>query len=341
MSKSSAPGSSPDTPTRDGCGCFADAVPLPMGCARCGHSPYAHGCSRQDGHEYVQPSGLLMDARLQARREYGPQALPAPRPPVEVAPGEVVPLVPAQGRPVPELDPEPGSPAVAPAATAEPDLLSVPADDPVAVPASEPVASVRPARPPLSRRTRRPFPRVPRSGISWARLRRPGLSSGGVRPATGRCRVPQAHPVCRPGARVAVPYGTHPSFSCPVGQARLAITSRRHASGRITEVQIMHNTTPNGPAIPGWRLIVSDTGRYWAIRNRAFPRVALRAGVEPAVDADTFEEVQAAVAEQEDKARTAVAAAEKTAAVANAEKTTLAAAEKAAVADAEKAAVAA
>ncbi|MER7127938.1 hypothetical protein [Streptosporangium saharense] len=61
------------------------------------------------------------------------------------------------------------------------------------------------------------------------------------------------------------------------------------------------------PAIPGWRLIVSDTGRYWAIRNRAFPRVALRAGVEPAVDADTFEEVREAVAEQEEKARDAVA----------------------------------
>ncbi|MER7129777.1 hypothetical protein [Streptosporangium saharense] len=81
----------------------------------------------------------------------------------------------------------------------------------------------------------------------------------------------------------------------------------------------MHNT-PNGPAIPGWRLIVSDTGRYWAIRNRAFPRVALRAGVEPAVDADTFEQVQAAVAEQEDKARATVAAAEKTT-LATAEKT--------------------
>ncbi|MFF4988520.1 hypothetical protein ACFY19_15080 [Streptosporangium saharense] len=75
----------------------------------------------------------------------------------------------------------------------------------------------------------------------------------------------------------------------------------------------MHNTPAPTPAIPGWRLIVSDTGRYWAIRNRAFPRVALRAGVEPAVDADTFEEVQAAVAEQEEKARAAVAAAEKTA----------------------------
>ncbi|MER7133820.1 hypothetical protein [Streptosporangium saharense] len=88
----------------------------------------------------------------------------------------------------------------------------------------------------------------------------------------------------------------------------------------------MHNTTPDGPVIPGWRLIVSDTGRYWAIRNRAFPRVALRAGAEPAVDADTFEEVQVAVAAQEDKARTAVAAAEK-AAVANAEKAAVAASE--------------
>ncbi|MBB4912929.1 hypothetical protein [Streptosporangium saharense] len=89
----------------------------------------------------------------------------------------------------------------------------------------------------------------------------------------------------------------------------------------------MRNTPASTPVIPGWRLIVSDTGRYWAIRNRAFPRVALRAGVEPAVDADTFEEVQAAVAAQEDKARAVVAAAEKTAVV-NAEKTAVAAAEK-------------
>ncbi|MER7211124.1 hypothetical protein ABT340_29070 [Streptosporangium sp. NPDC000239] len=60
------------------------------------------------------------------------------------------------------------------------------------------------------------------------------------------------------------------------------------------------------PAIPGWRLIISDTGRFWAIRNRAFPRTALRAGAEPTVDADTFEGVREAVAEQEEKARTAV-----------------------------------
>ncbi|MBB4913256.1 hypothetical protein [Streptosporangium saharense] len=69
----------------------------------------------------------------------------------------------------------------------------------------------------------------------------------------------------------------------------------------------MENARSANQAIPGWRLIVSDTGRYWAIRNRAFPRTALRAGVEPAVDADTFEEVQAAVATQEEKARDAVA----------------------------------
>ncbi|MEV4094438.1 hypothetical protein [Streptosporangium saharense] len=299
MSKSSAPGSSSDT-----CACFGGAVPLPMGCARCGHSPYAHGCSQQDGHEYVQPSGLLMNARLQARREYGPQILPAPRPPVEVAPAEVVPLVPAQRRPVPEPNPEPESPAVAPAANVQPDLLPVPVDDPVTVPAPEPVAvPVRPSRPPV--------PGAPRSGISWARLRRSGLSWPGfrriaVRPASGRCRVPRARPVCRPSPHRAVPYGAHLSLCCPVGQARLAITLTRHASDRITEVQIMHNTPASTPAIPGWRLIVSDTGRYWAIRNRAFPRVALRAGVEPAVDADTFEEVQAAVAVQEEKARVAV-----------------------------------
>ncbi|MFI7533926.1 hypothetical protein [Streptosporangium sp. NPDC049376] len=71
----------------------------------------------------------------------------------------------------------------------------------------------------------------------------------------------------------------------------------------------MHDgtSTTTAPAIPGWRLIISDTGRFWAIRNRAFPRTALRAGAEPTVDADTFEEVQAAVTEQEEKARGAVA----------------------------------
>ncbi|MEV7008784.1 hypothetical protein [Streptosporangium sp. NPDC051022] len=61
------------------------------------------------------------------------------------------------------------------------------------------------------------------------------------------------------------------------------------------------------PAIPGWRLIISDKGRFWAIRRQSFPRGALRAGAEPAVDADTFEEVRAAVERQEEIARHAAA----------------------------------
>ncbi|MFC3979808.1 hypothetical protein [Streptosporangium jomthongense] len=59
-------------------------------------------------------------------------------------------------------------------------------------------------------------------------------------------------------------------------------------------------TSAPATAIPGWRLIISDAGRFWAIRNRAFPRTALRAGAEPTVDADTFEEVREAVARQEE-----------------------------------------
>ncbi|WP_329086182.1 MULTISPECIES: hypothetical protein [unclassified Streptosporangium] len=59
------------------CGCFADAPPLPMGCADCGHAPYAHGCPGQIAdHEYVQPSGVLMAERFSARRQLGLGTLP-------------------------------------------------------------------------------------------------------------------------------------------------------------------------------------------------------------------------------------------------------------------------
>ncbi|MFI7536476.1 hypothetical protein [Streptosporangium sp. NPDC049376] len=67
----------------------------------------------------------------------------------------------------------------------------------------------------------------------------------------------------------------------------------------------MHNNTPTTPVIPGWRLIISDAGRFWAFRNHLFPRVAVRAGAQSAVDADTFDEVQAVIAEQEETARVA------------------------------------
>ncbi|MEU1877986.1 hypothetical protein ABZ470_11775 [Streptosporangium sp. NPDC020072] len=71
------------------------------------------------------------------------------------------------------------------------------------------------------------------------------------------------------------------------------------------EVQIMHST-PGRPVIPGWRLIISDAGRFWAFRTHLFPRAAVRAGAESAVDADTFDEIQAIVAEQEETARAAL-----------------------------------
>ncbi|MEV8636159.1 hypothetical protein AB0395_31345 [Streptosporangium sp. NPDC051023] len=69
----------------------------------------------------------------------------------------------------------------------------------------------------------------------------------------------------------------------------------------------MHDGTPapTTPEIPGWRLIISDKGRFWAIRRQPFPRDALRSGAEPTVDADTFDEVKAAVERQEEIARQA------------------------------------
>ncbi|WP_344916646.1 hypothetical protein [Streptosporangium oxazolinicum] len=52
--------------------------------------------------------------------------------------------------------------------------------------------------------------------------------------------------------------------------------------------------------IPGWRLIRSDRGRFWAFRERAFPQEALLAGAKPDLDADTFDDLKAAAARQEE-----------------------------------------
>lgn len=54
------------------------------------------------------------------------------------------------------------------------------------------------------------------------------------------------------------------------------------------------------PAIPGWQLIRSDRGRFWAFREKAFPPGALRAGAKPDLDADTFDDLKAKVARQEE-----------------------------------------
>lgn len=80
---------------------------MPMGCARCGHPPYEHGCpGRIADHDYAQPSGELMTERMEARRRLGPRRVPRFAPPTAVAPAEVTPLVPTQRRP------EPTAPAV-------------------------------------------------------------------------------------------------------------------------------------------------------------------------------------------------------------------------------------
>ncbi|MEU1875816.1 hypothetical protein ABZ470_00765 [Streptosporangium sp. NPDC020072] len=61
--------------------------------------------------------------------------------------------------------------------------------------------------------------------------------------------------------------------------------------------------TAPSPTIPGWRLILSDQSRFWAFRRKPFSDAARRAGAEPDVDADTFDEIRAVVEHQEEIAR--------------------------------------
>ncbi|GHH66202.1 hypothetical protein GCM10017673_11570 [Streptosporangium violaceochromogenes] len=57
-------------------------------------------------------------------------------------------------------------------------------------------------------------------------------------------------------------------------------------------------------AIPGWRIIVSDTGRLWASRVQPFPReTEWHAPPYRTVDADTLTQLQAEVERQEQAAR--------------------------------------
>ncbi|GAA3095134.1 hypothetical protein [Streptosporangium carneum] len=63
-------------------------------------------------------------------------------------------------------------------------------------------------------------------------------------------------------------------------------------------------STATSPAIPGWRVIRSDAGRYWASRQEPFPCTAaedtsLHRPPFRTVDADTFADLQAEVGRQE------------------------------------------
>ncbi|MGW4426128.1 hypothetical protein [Streptosporangium sp. NPDC004631] len=279
MNNPSAPVLDRTTAPRDGCGCFADAVPMPMGCAACGHAPYAHGCPGQStDHEYVQPSGALMRMRLQARRLGHP--LPVFEPPADVAPTEVIPLVPAQRRPE--------QPAIAPAAPA--------------------------VRPPLPKRAPSPV-RRPRSGPP---PRHPGVRTADVPHPDGRRHAPRGLPpsadglreteTTPPAHRPPTPYGAFQSLlPHPIKRARRTLPASRRALNRTLEVRSMHDgrsTTPQSarPVIPGWQVFLSDRGRFWASRREPFSSQAAYAGAERTVDADTFEELRAETARQEETA---------------------------------------
>ncbi|MER5644949.1 hypothetical protein [Streptosporangium sp. NPDC002524] len=188
----------------NGCGCFADSPPLPMGCADCGHAPYAHGCPGQvTDHEYAQPTGALMAERLDARRRLGlGRTLPTVEPAREV-PVQPIPLVPAPR----QADHEATPPRTRPAGRTDTRRPTTPAarpHRPVETPESRAVRLAL-ARDPLARRRARTVARVhehgappPSAALPNARpplslldhqTHRPGPAA-----APGRGRSPEALP---------------------------------------------------------------------------------------------------------------------------------------------------
>jgi hypothetical protein len=53
------------------------------------------------------------------------------------------------------------------------------------------------------------------------------------------------------------------------------------------------------PVFAGWRIMRSDAGRWWATRERPFPRAVEDAGAYRTVDADDLVELCRVIAEQE------------------------------------------
>ncbi|MER5625925.1 hypothetical protein ABT061_33300 [Streptosporangium sp. NPDC002544] len=324
--------SNPSAPVLDrqavgGCGCFAEVPPMPMGCAACGHAPYAHGCpDRPADHEYVQPSAALMDTRLRVRRT-GDRSLPCFElpcfePPALAVPAEMIPLVPAQ-------QPARRSARQVPVETTAPVTERWPGER-VPPEAVVPVAGQRPAgrasgetAPPVvvPRRSEQAPAAVPVSPLRRVRcpLRSPprGTRTGPPRPGGGRRRVPGTGrricappramptlPPYRPSGRCGTPLRVFPQ---PMKRARPPRPTNRRALDRI-EVQSMNDgrsTTPEPTTIPGWRLILSDAGRLWASREKPFSPAATHAGAERTVDGDSLEALRAETDRQETFAREA------------------------------------
>lgn len=72
----------------------------------------------------------------------------------------------------------------------------------------------------------------------------------------------------------------------------------------VQSVDDVRSSAPE-PAIPGWRLILSDAGRLWASREEPFSLAAFHAGAERTVDADTLDALRAETDRQETIAREA------------------------------------
>lgn len=53
------------------------------------------------------------------------------------------------------------------------------------------------------------------------------------------------------------------------------------------------------PVFAGWRIMCSDAGRWWATRERPFPRAVEDAGAYRTVDADDLVKLCQAIAAQE------------------------------------------
>ncbi|TXK43293.1 hypothetical protein [Nonomuraea sp. C10] len=53
------------------------------------------------------------------------------------------------------------------------------------------------------------------------------------------------------------------------------------------------------PVFAGWRIMRSDAGRFWATRERPFPRAVEDAGAHRTVDADDLVGLCQVIAEQE------------------------------------------
>lgn len=104
-------------------------------------------------------------------------------------------------------------------------------------------------------------------------------------------------------------WDTYPLYAWDTGnnhdQAALGATNERHITTSLAEVTQIPETKSVSPipTIPGWRVIRSDAGRYWASRVRPFTVEQLnRTDAYRTVDADTLDDLRAETARQEEAA---------------------------------------